>query len=520
METVSAKWNENQKQRIITAPTLLDVTIEVTDPEAQNSAVTSANGETAFSDAAALTDGGEKAEDRYVTLERNFWALDGSFGILPESDTYPDNGYIGSALCGDDGTFTSPPCITISFPKVFTTYLEGLCVVWGAAHEGEIADTFTITAYNGETVVTQKTISGNTEMTSVVLMAITNYDSIKLTIEKWALGNHRARIQSIMLGIKHTYDKSDISEYTHKTSSDLLANELPDIEISFKVKNLDFLYDPDNDSGMSKFLMARQAVKVRYGYTLDGSVEKIQGALVYLDEWESPRDGIHASFTARSQLVFMSEKYAGTESGTFYEIALAALTQAGLPTQTDGTVLWVLDESLKTMTAPADIELHDQTIGEVLQLIANAACCGMWQDRAGILHIAPREIGSAGYAITTNNEYSYPETALDKPLKAVNINDDMYVLDVAATGVVQSVNNPLIGTDRAPTVAAWIRDVLTHRQRLSGSWRVDPKIDALDVVTVDTPFHTNKTVLTSVELTFNGAWRGTYEGRVFEGSST
>lgn len=514
MQEVSAKWNENHGKRIITTPSVLELTISVTDPEAQADASTSSNGEEIYSHADQLADGLTKAEHRYAALEHNFWRLDGSFELLPDSAPYDDNGYVGSGLSGEDGTFAASPTITISFSKVYTTYLEGITIAWGVAYEGEHADTFTITAYNGETVVAEKTVTGNTDSVSVVLMEATNYDSIKIFVEKWSHPSRRARIQSIMIGIQHTYTKSTIKEYTHKMAADLLSAELPTVEVSFQVSNLDFLYDPDNESGMSKYLMSRQKVDVQYGYEIDGAVEKIPAAVVFLDEWESPRDGIHASFTARSLLSFMDEKYTGTSSGTLYQIATAALTQADLPIQSNGNVRWILDESMKSVSAPTGADLSDNSIAEVLQLCANAACCVMWQDRTGVLHIAPYSAGTAGYAITTGNEYGYPETSLSKPLKSVNINDGDYILSVSETGVEQPVNNSLISTTQAPTVAAWVRDILLNRQTLAGEWRADPKTDALDTVTVDTPFKTNRTVLTSVELTFNGAFRGTYEGRV------
>lgn len=515
MQEVSTKWVENQAKRMITTPSTLELKISVTDPEAQADASTAANGETEWSHASQLANGMVKTEHRYATLEKGFWILDGTFDLLPAEGPYSDDGFIGNMLSEEDGTFAVPPTITISFSKVFDTYLEGITITWGAAYESEFADTFTITAYNGSTAVATKTVTGNRDMVSVVFMEITNYDSIVISVDKWVLPSRRVRIQSVMVGIQHTYRKSDVSEYSHKTSVDLLTAELPEVEVSFQVSNLNFLYDPDNDHGMSKYLMDRQKVEVTYGYEIDGVTERIPAAVVFLDEWESPRDGIHANFTARSFLVFMEAKYTGTATGTLAQIATAALNQADLPLQSDGSVRWALDASLSDISAPSGVDLSEYSIGEVLQYCANAACCVMWQDRNGVLHIAPHTAEETpGYAITKEFAYGYPETALTKPLGSVNINDGTYVLTVAAGGVEQPVQNPLISTSRAPTVAAWVRDILLNRQTLAGEWRADPKTDALDTVAVDTPFKTNRTVLTSVELTFNGAFRGNYEGRV------
>lgn len=515
MQTVSQKWNENQAKRVITAPSTLDVTVIVTDPAQRDASVT-VSSEEAYSHGAQLADGLEKLEDRFLTLEDNLWLLDGTFIPVPNEEAYPDNGFISSVIADENCAFSAPPTVTISFPDVYDTYLEGVTIVWGAAYDYERADTFTVTAYNGSIVKQSKTVTGNEDTTSVVFMDVSGYDSIQITVEKWALPYHRARIQSVVLGVRHTYTKSDITEFTHKAESDLLSSELPNLEVSFEVKNLDFLYDPDNESGLSKYLMTRQQVTVEAGYELDGAVEKIPVAVAFLEEWESPRDGIRARFTARGLTEFMEEKYAGASSGTLQAIAEAALTQANLPTLSSGAPRWLLDDSLASINAPSDADLSDYSIAEVLQLCANAACCIMRQDRNGVLHIEPYTVpASTSYAIPNGIAYGYPETSLSKPLKSVNINDGAYVLSVASQGVEQTVDNPLISTARAPTVAAWVRGVLLNRQTLSGEWRADPKVDVLDAASIATPFKTNRAVLTSVELSFNGAWRGDYEARVF-----
>lgn len=515
MQTVSTAWNENQAQRVIRAPTTLEISILVTDPAAMAAASSSANGEEAYSDAASLVSREEKSPVRYATLEHNLFLLDGSFELLPSGAPYGSNGYIGTALSGAGTVFTVPPVVTIDFGEVFLTTLEGLTISWGTAYDGEYAEKFSVTAYNGSTVVASKTVEGNTEQTVQVFLAMTGYDRIEIEVLRWSLPYRRARITSVIVGIEHIYRKRDVSEYTHKMSARLLPDELPTAEVSFQVDNSDLLFDPDNGEGMSKYLMERQEVTVRYGYELPSGTETIPAAVAFLDEWETPRSGLFAQFTARGVTALMEEKYTGSASGTLYDIAQAAFTQAELPTLSDGTERWSIDSSLQAISAPSGADLSENTLAEVVQLAAFAACCVLYQDRAGVLHIEPFTAGAEGvYAITRGNEFGYPETELSKPLRSVNINDGAYILSVTSSGVEQSVSNRLISTERAPVVAAWVRDILLNRQTLTGEWRADPKVDQLDTVTVDTPFSTNRTVLTSVELTFNGAWRGNYEGRV------
>ena len=516
MQPVSEVWKENQKQTF-TEEGFVELAITVTDPDAQAAALASDNGHSVYSNTESVVSEVENAPQRYATLERNLWLLDGSFKILPSGAPPESNGYIGEVLSGDDGAFANPPVITIAFPQVFSTLLQGITITWGAAYDDEVARDFTVTAYNGSATVASKAVTDNTELDCAVFLDMQNYDRITIEISKWSLPHHRPRIKSVLIGIRHVFDKADLFKYQHTMEVDLLSASLPKTEIQFDVQNLDGLYDPNNPSGMTKYLMERQPVVAKYGYKLGGQVEWIKAGTFFLSEWQTPRNGISATFTARDMLEYMSDLYTGPASGTLKEIALAALDQAALPLTQAGTVSWILDETLQGISAPDGVDLSAFTIAEVLQLVANAGCCGLWQDRDGVLHIEPiGDVLEADYAIVGNTEYSHPETTLSKQLKAVDINRGEFVLTVGEVGETQPVVNPLIGTAQAENVAVWVAGILQKRQSLDGNIRIDPRLDYLDTVMVETPFADNKTIITGIQIDFNGGFTGTFTGRVVD----
>jgi hypothetical protein len=61
----------------------------------------------------------------------------------------------------------------------------------------------------------------------------------------------------------------------------------------------------------------------------------------------------------------------------------------------------------------------------------------------------------------------------------------------------------------------WIKDCLKNRKTLSGEFRADPRLDALDKVTVENKYATNSVFITSVKYSYGGAFRGEYEGRIY-----
>jgi hypothetical protein len=78
-----------------------------------------------------------------------------------------------------------------------------------------------------------------------------------------------------------------------------------------------------------------------------------------------------------------------------------------------------------------------------------------------------------------------------------------------------SVDNPLITShSRAISVGKWVENYMKNRMVLSSDWRADPRLDALDIVSNENDYNTNKVLMTSVDYSYNGAFKGSGEGRV------
>lgn len=513
MQTVSQAWKDEQKKTLV-GESFVEVTLSVGDPESQADAQPSDNGSLYLSDTEKLTDGSDRAPGKYLTLETNLWALDGTLYSAPMENTENNEGFISSVLCDEDSKFDELiPTVTITFSKVFTELIPGITVKWSEAY-GECAKKFRVTAYSGETVTGEAEIDNNTDITSAVYLDINEYDKIVLEALEWCIPNRRARIESVSIGIVKTYTKSELMSYTHSSFVDPLSAELPKNQIVFEIANLNGEYNPDNPAGAEKYLMERQSVDVRYGYKLDGKVEWIPAGSFYMSEWDSPQNGITAAFTARDGLEYMNDVYAGATNGTLYSIAEAAFTQAALPKRRDGGDNWYISDTLQAVTAPSTVELDEGvTIGEVLQYVANAGCCVFYQGRSGVMRIEPLGDSVTDYEIDQFVSYSNSELALSKPLKAVNINNGQYVLTVGGTGETQYVSNPFISEERAPTVAQWVADHLGNRQTLTGEFRADPRLDALDRVTNINQFAEKTVLVTEITYSYAGAFRGSYSGR-------
>lgn len=530
MQTVSQAWKNAHKQTLLNE-SFVEVSLDIADPDSVADTSAVANGSVYISDTPEIVSEVDTPTIPYGTLEQNIWLLNGTRKSIPESD-YKDGGYIGDAISNEECIFdTKIPIITINFTKVHTKVIPGVTIKWGTAYN-EFAEHFIVTAYNGNSVVARKEVNENKSVTSIVMMDIINYNRITIEILSWCLPNHRARVDEIFVGLNMVYSKAELFSYSHEQVVDPISTSLPKMEIKFSIDNSDNSYNPYNLDGFAKYLMERQAVKTRYGLKLDdNTVEWIKGGTFYLSEWYAKQNGISAEFVARDLLEFMSAQYKDNvteiKSRSLYDLATQVLMAAGLPLNSDGTVRWVIDDSLKSIytTAP----LPDDTIANCLQMIANMGGCVLYPDRNGVLHIEPISHEQTDYVINSFNSYSKSEITISKSVKQVVVKVYQYSIGekgiesttteissiVGEVGESVTVDNPLItDNERATMLGQWIGDYLKNRMTLKSSGRADVRLDALDIVTNENDYNTSNMRMTNVKFSFNGAFRGTGEGRV------
>ena len=515
MITVSQGWKAAHDELLL-PETFIKLTFGVTEPGLALETATTATNEETFSEAAKITNTLDKEPEKYVTLEHNIWGLDGTFNYFDETPV--DSGYTTSLLSGADGVFGSVPTITILFSAVRTTLIPGITITWGTAFD-EYATSFKITAYNGSAVVFQKEVTDNTSTVSQIFTALQGYDKIVVEVYEWSLPNRRCRVTEVFLGIREFFTKSELMNYEHTESADLLSAALPKSEITFSLDNSTGRWNPSNPSGFEQYLIERQEVTVKYGMKVDGVTEWIDGGTLWLSEWNTPANGLEATFTARDSLTFANDTYAGVRKGTLFDIAMAAFEQMGLPVLPDGSARFYVDESLKNQTTDFSAETTEYTIADVLEMIAHMGCCVLHQDRVGKVRMEPHNSMVTDYAINRFRSYAHPEISLSKPLKAVEVTfgeNQKETLSVATTGEVQTVANEFIKTAAdAKKVAERTADVLKGRQTISGEFRADPRLCALDVVTAENKYADNEVVITEIKYTTTGgAFKGEYTGRI------
>lgn len=515
MINVSTAWANASRETLLPEMTV-ELTYQVTDPGIHEDAMVTGVNSNSDSKISDLLTSQNVSEVKYGTLGWNAWGLDGSFDYYDPN--HLNDSFLGEYYSQFNTNTWEPghePMIVINFSEIRDMTLPGLRIKWSPEFN-EWATSFRITTYRGESVVDEKTVKHNTSPISTVEFAIGGYTKIVITILAWSLPHGMARCANVYLGFNSTFTKDDILGYTHSQSSDLLSAALPKNTINFRLRNENAQWNPDNVGGQSQYLTDQQEIRVRYGMNLPDGIEWIDGGVFWLSEWDVPSNGLEASFTARDLLTFMSESYTGPQSGTLYDIAEAALSQAYLPVLSTGAKSYELDPILKDYTTEFE---GVYSIAEILQMVAHAGNCVMYQDRQGTLHIASWSAHYSGYILDPSISYTHPEYSISRPLKNVSVGyegDLRVIIPHSKTGETQTIDNELIVTQADATrVGEKAIEILRNRKVISGEFRADMRLDCLDSVIVTSKYASNIIALTDVEYsTTGGAFRGRYTGRV------
>lgn len=504
MIEASTAWKDIHN-RFLLPETFVEIDCAVSEVGLQEKAAASGTNEAVFSDVERILGRSETSVmPKYATLEHNLWALDGTQSILEDGGPYENTGYVSN--------IDQSGSVTLTLEEEHTVAIPGVTIVWSSEY-GEYPHVFTVTAYSGNVVAAETTVTGNTQQRCLVDLEIVNYDRVTVTVHNWCLPNRRARIEYVFLGHLLTFTKDDIISFTHEQSGDLLTGELPKYAIEFSLDNTDQRWNPSNPTGLERYLSERQKLTVRYGMDIDGTTEWILGGTFYLSEWSAPSNGLEARFVARDLFEFLiSAEIKGAVYDSLYKLITYNATAHILPE--DAVV--VVDHSLTQYSVEY---MGDSTAAEIIQKAANAGCCILRYGRDGVLHVEPLEKMLLDFRVPLSLAYSHPEVTLSKPLKMVSVDygaEAPYELPVFNNGETQTVNNSFITKEaQAIQVAEWVRDVLSSRQTITGEFRADPRLDLYDVVTVESKFGDfSPVVITEIKYSYTGSFSATYAGRV------
>lgn len=227
------------------------------------------------------------AVERYATLERGRWLLDGSFDIFPENFK-AETVYTMDELSGDDGTFESEQWVQQSFSDV--DILQAFSIFFSTDPADGVPADFRVEVITAGQTFLSKSITGNrdTEM-AFEGFTVQTPDTIKITITKWSLPGRRARIAAIIPGAYEEWTGKMLAafEATHQGNFSCLT--LPYGTLKLNIGNQSKRFEPRNKNGLFQSIEERQGVEAYIGVkTGDGYEYKKLGVFYQSgDGWKT-----------------------------------------------------------------------------------------------------------------------------------------------------------------------------------------------------------------------------------------
>lgn len=432
---------------------------------------------------------------KYATLERDRWALDGTWDLLPDdpAQTAGQMGYIGNVLSGADGTFSTPPWVELQFSGV--SVLQACSVYFPDNDYDGLPEDFTVEIKQGGTAYHTRTYTGNTASSvSLEGFTVNNPDAIRVTVTKWSRPGRRMRVVEIVPGVYEAWDGGMIAEFNVKQQGNIAATALPYGTCTLKIDNLSRRFEPRSKNGLFQSIEERQGIDVSLGVRLaDGTDEYKRLGIFYQFSggWKTGDNGL----TMQWNLVDIIGLLANREF----------LAPATLPTTLGGWIgalaaqlgvnfkdRWHVDPDFTALpvTVRTAEDVQGKKCGDILRWVCQAT--GTWpRADASTGDLTAEPLWSEGNKVTLDNLNGYPVMKANGDVAALifTLNDGAgtkYIVSGNATSSSEtvSIDNPFIKTEAQALAAARLILSTYGGNVLDLTGRGDPSSEIGDVETV------------------------------------
>lgn len=471
---------------------LLRALVDIIDPDIVYGAGAT-SGQSVYSKPAQLHDKVFDAPRRYATLERDRWALDGTFDLFPDepAETVGDVGYLGDTLAGEGGVFADAPWVEMQFSGV--SVLQACSVYFSTDPLDSYPVDFKVEVKQGGTAYFTREFTGNKAYSvSMDGFTVNNPDAICVTVSRWSRASRRFRAVEIVPGIYESWDGDMLATFACKQQGDVSCLALPYGTCTLAMDNLSRRFEPRKKAGLFQSITERQAIDVSIGVKLEDGTrdyKRVGMFYQYSGGWKTGDNGL----TMQWDLVDIVGLLANRE---YIVPAVLPITLSGwiasLVSQLgpNFTESYTVDAAYADLAVTADSKetVTGKKCGDVLRWACMATATWPRADaESGKLAVEP--LWNEGNKLDLDNLTGYPVMKANNDLAAIlfTLSDKTEIVvsgnDTAASETVR-VENPFLHTQAQALAAA--RNILAcyggNRLELTG--RGDPSSEIGDVDTV------------------------------------
>lgn len=308
----------------------------------------------------------ELEEVKYGTCEKNQFALDGTFELMP--DSLDNMGWWSSQMSDEDGSFTTPLTMEINFTKPHSSL--GISLIFSKA--GDYCSKLNTKFYD---------ISGNLicnvdfypdRYDYVCNKVVEDYAKIVITFYSTNNPYRYLKLYRILYGANVLFEGDNLMSANILEEVDLLSSEVSINTLDFTAYSADDKFNIINPEGFYRLLQQRQKLHVTEAIIKEEKVKDM--GTFYLDTWKNEKDKT-MKFGA-IDLIGVIDK-TDFNGGMYKDVTFASLlgeifTSAGLESDE-----YEMQEDLKQITLTGYIPIcsHREALQQVIFAVGAVADC-------------------------------------------------------------------------------------------------------------------------------------------------
>lgn len=270
---------------------------------------------------------------KYFSLHEN--KLDGSYHTLP-SDEETNVGWWGTQLSDSNGSFSTPPMVSIVFSSRAFLSLQ----VAGDNKLNNYPVDFDINLYSNTTLVYSNRVRNNTQvlwsLQNLEILGVTKLEVIVYKINK---ANSVVKLSELYAVVRQTYidelESLELLEEISYTNGGIPIGAVSSNEIDISISNHDKRFSVGNaQSPLYGLLKKNRRVHAWLGVAIDGLIEWHELGTFWTIGWKVPTKAMVAQLTARDRLEVLRGSTFSTSAlyvnKSIYWLANLILDDAGL----------------------------------------------------------------------------------------------------------------------------------------------------------------------------------------------
>lgn len=346
-----------------------------------------------------------------ATLEKDYWKLDGSYEPFPDSPQNTSWGIWSNSMSDENGIFSVPPVIELSFQNVHKT--AGLTFEF-CPYGNNYCNHMLIQWYLDDAVIKEAEFypaSWRCEYRCTV----EKYNKLIITFYSTNEPYRYLKVQNIQHGINEYFSEDEIETASVLEEVDISALELSVNTLEFRLRTANDDFDIFNPKGLYNLLQKKQQLCVE-GY-VDGGL--INFGYFYLDNWND--DEGETELTAQDAIGIMSNT---TFKGNIYEgvKALNVIDEI----MNDAGFGYSVDSRIGDMKISGWLPIC--THREALQQVAFALGAYVDTSRGGMVRIRFGADEDVIYNIGMDRKAVGSSATLKEYISGVSITEHSYVL--------------------------------------------------------------------------------------------